>query len=107
MFQIHPLPAAEFRPLYGLSDDELAARTVEVHISDGAFPCRVSLADAAEGTRVLLLNYEHQPGEIPRAPCDLCGGRCRGLPAGPDADYLHLHYARRGCFAARVTRAGG
>ena len=23
----------------------------------------------------------------------------------PQVDYIHLHYARRGCFAARVTRA--
>jgi hypothetical protein len=154
MFQIHPLPAAEFRPLYGLSDDELAARTVEVHISDGAFPCRVSLADAAEGTRVLLLNYEHQPGETPyraRHAIFVADGaeECRPEPgtvpasiatrllsvrafdrdhrmidaevvegadaqrvieaffANPETDYLHLHYARRGCFAARVTRAGG
>ncbi|GAB4512218.1 MAG: DUF1203 domain-containing protein [Roseibium sp.] len=152
MFQIHPLPAAGFRSLYGLSEKELAERAIEVHISDGAFPCRVSLADAAEGARVLLLNFEHLPEETPyrsRHAIFVADGAeeyrpapgsvpesiasrllsvrafdtthrmidaevVEGVGAGrviqtffanPDAEYLHLHYARRGCFAASVTRA--
>uniref|UniRef100_UPI003D0B226C DUF1203 domain-containing protein n=1 Tax=Roseibium sp. TaxID=1936156 RepID=UPI003D0B226C len=65
MFQIQPLSAAEFSHLYGQSDAELAEKNIQVHYSDGGFPCRVSLKDAAKGTRVLLLNFEHQPGETP------------------------------------------
>ncbi|MEO9777111.1 DUF1203 domain-containing protein [Roseibium sp.] len=151
MFQIHPLPAAEFAHLNGLSDPDLAARNVQVHISDGAFPCRVSLADAAAGERVFLLNFEHQPGDTPYrsrhaifvkegavetrpAPgavpeaitCRLLSVRAfdksddmidaevvEGTDAGrqistffdnPQVAYIHLHFARRGCFAAKVTR---
>jgi hypothetical protein len=151
MFQIQPLPAADFSYLSSLSDEELAAQKIQVHISDGAFPCRVSLADAAEGTRVYLLNFEHQPGETPyrsrhaifvaegaeeshpepdvvpevlarrllsvRAfnrgheiiDADVIAGReVAGLIGkffdNPQVDYIHLHFAGRGCYAAKVTR---
>ncbi len=152
MFQIQPLSAAEFSHLYGLSDAELAEKNIQVHYSDGGFPCRVSLKDAAKGTRVLLLNFEHQPGETPyrsrhaifvadgakethpepgtvpdaiasrllsvRAfdrghemiDADVTEGRDAGTLIkrffdNPQVDYIHLHFARRGCFAARVTRS--
>ena len=65
MFQINPLPEGAFTHLYGLPEDELARQNVQVHVSDGSAPCRVSLTDLAEGARVLLLNFEHQPGESP------------------------------------------
>lgn len=152
MFQIHPLPADPFTKLFGLSDRQLASHNVQAHISDGQFPCRVSLEDAPEGARVLLLNFEHQSGDSPyrsrhaifvrdgavarqpdadRLPAsissrllsvrafnagheiieaDVIDGK-EAIPlietylANPEADYLHLHYARRGCFAAKVTRA--
>ncbi|WP_269584744.1 DUF1203 domain-containing protein [Roseibium sp. Sym1] len=151
MFQIQALPAASFSHLYGLSDAELARKNIQVHYSDGAFPCRVSLKDVAEGTRVLLLNFEHQPGESPyrsRHAIFVADGAeenhpeagtvpeaiaCRLLSVrafnrdhemidadviegrevdtlinrffdNPQVDYIHLHFARRGCFAASVTR---
>jgi len=151
MFQIQPLPALEFSHLFGLSDAELAEKNIQVQYSDGGFPCRVSLKDAAEGTRVLLLNFEHQPGETPyrsrhaifvidgaeethpeagTVP-DAIASRFLSVRAfdrnhemidadvtegtevdtlinaffgNPQVDYIHLHYARRGCFAAKVTR---
>lgn len=152
MFQIHPLPADTFSHLFGLPDEELAARNVQVLISDGAFPCRVSLADANEGERVLLLNFEHQPGDTPyrsrhaifvrdhaaeahplpgiipasissrllsvrafdenheMVDADVVDGTeaadlISTFLADPKVDYLHLHFARRGCFAAKATRA--
>ncbi|CTQ46580.1 MULTISPECIES: DUF1203 domain-containing protein [Stappiaceae] len=151
MFQIEPLPATEFAHLSSLSDTELAQKGIQVHISDGAFPCRVSLADAAPGTRVYLLNFEHQPGETPyrsrhaifvadgakeshpdpdtipevvakrllsarafnRAhemiDAEVVEGRelegvIRTFFDNPQVDYIHLHFARRGCYAARVSR---
>ena len=154
MFQVHPLPKDAFSHLYSLSDEELAARNVQVLVSDGAFPCRVSLADAAEGERVFLLNFEHQPGDTPyrsRHAVFVKDGAKEDHPVqdtipasiasrllsvrafdrnhemidadviegtdvqdlifsffgNPEVDYLHLHYARRGCFAAKVTRAAG
>jgi hypothetical protein len=66
-FKISALPADLFAPLYGLSDDELARRGIVRKIVDEhpGFPCRVSLADAGIGEKVLLLNYEHQPASSP------------------------------------------
>lgn len=154
MFQIHPLPADSFSHLDGLSNEALADRKIQVHISDGSFPCRVSLADAGEGERVFLLNFEHQPGETPYrsrhaifvregasehrpAPNEVPDSiasrllSVRAFNAGhemtdaevvdgskaadllttffsdPEVDYVHLHFARRGCFAAKATRAAG
>jgi hypothetical protein len=66
-FQISALQAAAFEPLFGLTDEELAARGAVRKIADRnpGFPCRVSLADAGVGETVLLLNYEHQPANSP------------------------------------------
>jgi hypothetical protein len=38
-----------------------------VKIADAptGFPCRVSLREAPEGSRMLLLNFEHQPANTP------------------------------------------
>ena len=60
-FQISGLPLAEFRPLFALTDAELAERGIVRRVADAnpGFPCRVSLADAQIGERLLLLNYEH------------------------------------------------
>lgn len=60
-FQVSGLPAAEFQPLFALTDAELAERGIVSRIVDEypGFPCRVSLQDAEPGERVLLLNYEH------------------------------------------------
>ncbi|MFC6654522.1 DUF1203 domain-containing protein [Roseibium salinum] len=116
------------------------------------FPCRVSLADAPEGARVFLLNYEHQPNQTPyrsrhaifvmegaqeshpepgTIPASISsrllsvrafnkrhdiidaevidGKEVAGLLpayfARPEVNYVHLHYAGRGCYAAKVTRA--
>ncbi|WP_434054493.1 MAG: DUF1203 domain-containing protein [Roseibium sp.] len=153
MFQINPLPEGAFSHLYGLPDEELARQNVQVHVSDGSAPCRVSLTDLAEGKRVFLLNFEHQPGESPyrsRHAIYVGDGALENRPApdvvpasissrllsvrafnaeheivdadvvdgsevsglitaffgNPDVAYLHLHFAKRGCFAAKVSRAG-
>jgi len=66
-FKVVGLPSSAFRALYGLPEKELAGRGVEVHVADTptGFPCRVSLRDAPVGTRMLLLNFEHQPANTP------------------------------------------
>jgi hypothetical protein len=52
------LDPAPFRPLFGLSDDELASRgVVRMTVSGPTFPCRVSLTDREIGETVLLLNH--------------------------------------------------
>jgi hypothetical protein len=60
-FQVSGLPVAQFAPLFGLSDAELAKRDIVRHTADKSpgFPCRVSLLDAAPGETLLLLNFEH------------------------------------------------
>jgi len=67
MFQIHALEAAQFSPLFGLTDQELAARRAYRTTVDATpgYPCRISLEDAEVGERVILLNYEHQPADNP------------------------------------------
>lgn len=67
MFRITGLDAAPFQPLYGLTAEALAASGVIRLTADEkpGFPCRVTLADAEPGERVLLLNHEHQPADTP------------------------------------------
>lgn len=66
-FVVSGLPVALFQPLFGLSDEALAAQGVIRHTSDASvgFPCRITLEDAPVGETVLLLNYEHQSADTP------------------------------------------
>ncbi len=155
-FRIRGLDPAPFRPLFGLADDELAARGVTRCVADArpGYPDRITLRDAEVGETLLLLNYEHQPartayrarhaifvregaedaysavGEIPEVlairpmslraftaagemvDADLAEGAealarlIERLLQDPKVAYLHAHYARRGCYAARIDRAG-
>lgn len=153
-FRITGLDPAPFRHLYGLSDEELAARGAKRCVADQkpGFPDRVELRDAEPGESVLLINHTHQPADTPyrashaifvregaeraysavdvvpeplrgrpislrafdgdhmMVDADLVDGReleslIKRLLADPKVSYLHAHYARRGCFAARIERA--
>jgi hypothetical protein len=66
-FVITGLPVEPFKPLFGLSDAELAERGVLRRTADAdqGFPCRLTLADAKAGDTLLLMNYEHQPADTP------------------------------------------
>lgn len=66
-FRISALPWEPFAGLFALSDDELAARGARRVVADSkpGYPCRVSLADAEVGERLLLLPYTHQPADTP------------------------------------------
>jgi hypothetical protein len=66
-FQVHALPAALFKPLFALSDRELAGMRAARKVADRkpGVPCRVSLVDAEVGETVILLNFEHQPADSP------------------------------------------
>ncbi len=153
-FRIVALPAADFAPLFGLSQQELAAQGAVRRVADcrPGFPCRVSLRDADPGESLLLLNHEHLPGlgpyrsrhaiyvrehaveylpavnEVPEVissrllsvrAFDVAGMMVDAdVTDGADAaplisrylddprvDFLHLHNARPGCYAARALRA--
>jgi hypothetical protein len=152
-FRITGLAPEPFRPLFGLSDQELAAQGVRRYVADSkpGFPDRVEMRDAEPGETVLLLNYTHQPADTPyrasHAIFVIEGARMRydridEVPAAlrlrtlslrafdkydliVDADlvdggnvestiqrffadprvaYIHAHYAKYGCYAARIDR---
>jgi hypothetical protein len=153
-FRFTGLPFASFERFSAMSDAELesiGARRMIVDEKPG-FPCRVTLADAEPGERVLLLSHAHQGADTPykaagpifvreevrdtyessELPPVLRAGRLLSaraynasgmmidadvsssdeietllaqLFAHDDTDYVHIHYAKRGCFAARVDRA--
>lgn len=153
-FRVTGLDPAPFRPLFGLSDEALAAvrarRTVAG--AQSGYPDRIELRDAEPGETLLLLHYEHQPADTPYrashaifvregaerrydevdtiAPslrtrvislrafdpsgdivaADLAEGDqletlIARFFAEPKVAYLHAHYAKNGCYAARIDRA--
>lgn len=61
------LPLEDFRPLFGLSDTDLAERGILRYVADApvGYPCRITLEDAQVGDTLLLLNYEHLPADTP------------------------------------------
>ena len=57
-YRITGLDPAPYKPLFGLSDAELADQgVVRMTVTDPTFPCRVSLTDRAIGETVLLVNH--------------------------------------------------
>lgn len=153
-FQIHALPIDAFAPLFALSDDALRDRDIRRVVADGrpVYPCRVSLQDAAEGERLLLLPHAHHVVDTPYRASGPVYVREAAIEATPDVDevpallrtrllslraydargmmvwadvrpgteleagldelfalertdYIHLHYAKPGCYACRVVRA--
>ena len=58
-YRITGLDPAPYKPLFGLSDGELAERgIVRMAVTQKpSFPCRVSLVDREVGDEVLLLNH--------------------------------------------------
>ena len=152
-FRITGLPLADFAALLQLDDDALRARGVQRVVADApnAYPCRITLEDAAPGEELLLLSYAHLPARMPYASAgpifirrsaaatrtvinavpeqqrrrllsvraydphdcmvdaDVIEGTeleplIRRFLATPEVSYLHVHNARRGCYACRVDR---
>ncbi|MEM7082287.1 MAG: DUF1203 domain-containing protein [Pseudomonadota bacterium] len=66
-FQIHALNPEPFQRFRHMTQRELAQHHASWVVADErpGFPCRVSLADAKVGTRLLLINYEHHPHRSP------------------------------------------
>jgi hypothetical protein len=153
-FRVTGLPIAHFAHLLPLDDAALARAGVTHCIVDApnAYPCRITLEDAAPGEEVLLLSYAHQPSRTPSASAgpifirrttvatrvlvnEIPEQQRRRLLsvraydhrdgmvdaevtegteletlihrflADPTIRYLHVHNARRGCYACRVDRA--
>jgi len=60
-YRILPLPLAPFQPLFALPDAELESLGARRMTADAphSAPCRVSLADAEPGERLILLSHRH------------------------------------------------
>jgi hypothetical protein len=57
-YRIRGLNPAPYRPLFGLSDAELAIKgVVRMTVDDPTYSCRVSLTDRDIGETVLLINH--------------------------------------------------
>lgn len=153
-FRIHALPVTPFAADFAADDHALRTRAIRRIVADGKphYPCRVSLQDAVEGERLLLLPYLHHDVDTPyrasgpiyvredavqaqpavdEVPAllrtrllSLRGYDARGMMVSADVvpgsdiesgiaalfaiervAYLHLHYAKPGCYACRVVRA--
>jgi hypothetical protein len=121
-YQIRGLEPALFEQFFDLDDVTLAGRGMRRVRSDQpvGYPCRISLEDAPVGEELLLLPFAHQDGATlfsvraydgadDMVDAEVVDGR-EAAPlierylARPDVAYLHLHFARRGCFACRVDR---
>jgi hypothetical protein len=66
-FRMQGLSPEPFINLYGLTDDELSARSVKRYIANACpgFPDRIEMRDVDQGAAVLLVNHMHQPGDTP------------------------------------------
>jgi len=65
-YRVTGLDPAQFRPLFGLPDSELAKRgAIRMTVDSPTFPCRISLTDRAIGETVLLLNHVSHDVEGP------------------------------------------
>lgn len=151
-FRVTGLSPDPFRPLFAMTDAELNQLGARRVIADDArMPCRASMANAAVGEDLLLLNYEPQPANTPYRSTHAIYVRkladhafdtvntvpeamssrllairafdaahmmidaevCEGTEAAqmfqrflsnPNASYLQVHNARRGCYAGRDER---
>jgi len=151
-FTVQGLSSEPFRPLYGLSDGELAAhRARRVAVNGSGFPERIEMRDAQAGEMLLLVNFEHQSADTPyrsshaiyvregatetwsgdhlpevmrkrllslrafsaegsMVDADVVEGReaepvIERLLGDDRVAYIHAHYAKPGCYAARIDRA--
>lgn len=66
-YQITGLDPRPFDHLFGLDDDQLAARNARrvTATADRGFPCRISLEDARAGETLILVNHVSHEVETP------------------------------------------
>jgi hypothetical protein len=66
-YRIEGLSSEPFRPLFAMSDAELAGLSARRVIAgaEGGYPCRVSLRDADPGERLILVNHVSNDAPTP------------------------------------------
>jgi hypothetical protein len=81
-----------------------------VFVREGAERTALFLNEVPEALKVRSLSVRAFDSDHWMVDADLCEGReldglVRGLLANDTVDYLQVHFAKRGCYAARVERA--
>ena len=109
-FRITGLSPDLFQHLFGLSDEGLAKHGAKRYVADTkpGYPDRIEMRDAEPGETLILLNYIHQPANNAYHASHaifVIEDVIDRLFADPHVAYLHAHYAKRGCYAARIDRA--
>ena len=66
-YRIHGLSPEPFAPLFAMDEAELAASNARRVVADSptGYPCRVSLADAAPGDELILVNHVSHDAPTP------------------------------------------
>jgi hypothetical protein len=132
-YAVTSLPAEPFAPLFSMDDDALATHGAQpgetlilvnyehqpaptpfrashaIFIREGVEPvATVDVMPPALRRRLLSLRAFDQDGMM-RAADIVEGARAEALIttlfADPEIAYLHAHYAKWGCYAARIDRA--
>lgn len=80
-----------------------------IFVAEGAEAARVAAGDVPAQLRSRLLSIRSFSAEGMMLDADVVDGAeaetlIARLLQAPDAAYLHVHFARRGCYAARVDR---
>lgn len=81
-----------------------------IYVREGAVQARPDRNEVPEQLRRRVLSVRAFDGDGMLVAADLADGRslepvAERLLADPQVDYLHLHNAMQGCYAARVDRA--
>jgi hypothetical protein len=68
-YRISGLPVENFSDIFNASNEALHARGIVIQTANeaNAFPCRITLEDAAVGEEMFLLNYDHLIANSPYA----------------------------------------
>ncbi len=96
-FRLVALDAAPFAGLFGQSEAELAAIDARRMVVDAApgFPCRVTLADAAEGETVVLLPFLHHDVDSPYRASGPIYVRQGAATVAPEIDEIPVMFRHR------------
>jgi len=107
-FRFVALPYEPFRPLFNLSDEDLASARIYRLVVDEApgTPCRVSLVDAAVGETVLLLPFTHHDVPTPYRASGAIFVREGARRAEPAVDEIPAMFRHR-CLSVRAYDTGG
>ena len=111
-FQINALPLASFRPLFSLSDAELSGRNMRrvIYVREAAQQAELAVNEVPDLLRTRMLSLRAYGREGMMVSADVLPGTevergIEQLLETPRTAYLHIHYAKPGCYACRVERA--